>query len=85
MRFPQGSAEMGQGRRAGKPSLPSSDHDDLDVFSCRSGRTSTAGSMEGNSGLAGPEPLPTPTLDDAPIGGVADAPLVDKRRDASAL
>jgi hypothetical protein len=85
MRCPEGGAEMGQGRRAGKPSLPSFDHDDLNVFSCRSGRTSTAGSMEGNSGLAGPAPLPPPTLDNAPIGSVADASLVDKRCDASTL
>jgi hypothetical protein len=34
---------------------------------------------------SGPEPLPMPTLDNAPIGDVADAPLLDQRCDASGL
>jgi hypothetical protein len=33
----------------------------------------------------GPELLPTPTLDNAPIGDVADASRLDKRGDASGL
>jgi hypothetical protein len=70
---------MGRGRRAGKPSLPFSNHDDLNVFSRRSGRTSTAGSMEGNSGLAGPAPLPPPTLHDAPIRDAAHPSRLDQR------
>jgi hypothetical protein len=70
---------MGQGVREGKPRLPASDHDDLDVFSCRSGRTSTAVYMEGHNDLADPAPLPPPTLHDAPIGDAADARLVDQR------
>ena len=76
---------MGQVLTAGKPDLPGTDHGDLDVCSCRSGRTSTAVYMKGNSAQTGPGPLPTPTLDNAPIGDVADTPLVDKRCDASGL
>jgi hypothetical protein len=76
---------MGQALTSGKPDLPGTDHGDLNVCSCRSGRTSTAVYMEGNNAQAGPEPLPTPTLDNAPIGDVPDAPLVGKRRDASGL
>jgi hypothetical protein len=40
---------------------------------------------KGDGAQVGPEPLPTPTLDNAPIGNVADAPLIGKRRNASAL
>jgi hypothetical protein len=34
---------------------------------------------------ASPEPLPMPTLGNAPISAVADALLIDKRCDASGL
>ena len=37
---------MGQVLTKGKPSLPATDHGDLNVFSCHSGRTSTADAME---------------------------------------
>jgi hypothetical protein len=38
---------MGQVLTAGKPSLSATAHSHLDVFSCRSSRTSTADAMEG--------------------------------------
>lgn len=76
---------MGQVLTEGKPGLPATDHGDLDVFNYRSGRTSTADAMERDGAQASPEPLPTSTLDNAPICDGADAPLLDKRCDASGL
>ena len=77
---------MGQVLTAGKPGLSAANHGDLDVFSCRSSRTCTADyTWSGDGAQAGPKPLPTPTLDNAPIGDLADAPLLDKRCDASGL
>ena len=40
---------------------------------------------QGNGAPGGPESRATPTLDNTPIGNVADAPLVSKRRHASGL
>ena len=76
---------MGHVLTAGKPGLSATDHGDLDVFSCRSSRTRTADAMERGWCAGRSEPLPTPTLDNAPIGDVADALLIDKRCDASGL
>ena len=58
---------MGQGLPAGKPGLPATDDGDLDVFSCRSGRTSTTVYMEGEwcAGRSGVTP-------DADIGQCAN-------------
>ena len=67
---------MVQGTPAGKPGLPATDDGACDMFSCRSGRTSTTVYMEGEwcAGRSG-VPLPnTPTLDDAPIGDVVEHP-----------
>jgi hypothetical protein len=76
---------MWQVLSAGKPGLPATHHGDLNVFSCRSGRTRTADAMERGWCAGRPEPLSMPTLDNAPIGDVADAPLLDQRCGASRL
>jgi hypothetical protein len=76
---------MGQVLTTGKPGLPATYHGDLNVFSLCSDRMHTADAMERGWGAGRPEPLPSPTLDNAPISDVADAPLLDKRCDASGL
>ena len=76
---------MGQVLTAGKPGLPATNHVNLDVFCCRSGRTRTVDAMERGCAPGRLELRLWPTLDNAPIGDVADAPLLDQRCNTSRL
>jgi hypothetical protein len=76
---------MGQVLTAGKPDLPAIKHGDRDMCSRRSRRTRTADAMERGCAPGRVELRLWPTLDNAPISDVADAPLLDQRCDASGL
>ena len=78
---------MGQILSASKPGLPATNYSDFDVFSRHGGRTRTAHAMEGGGAQVrqSQELRLWPTLDNAPISDVADAPLLNQWCDASGL
>ena len=76
---------MGQVLTAGKPSLPATDHGTSTCSAAAGVGQALRYTWKGDGAQVGPEPLPTPTLDNAPIGDVSEAPLVDKRCDAGGL
>jgi hypothetical protein len=76
---------MGQGLTTGKPGLPATDHGTSTYSAVAAVGQALPFIWKADGAQAGPDPLPTPTLDNAPIGDVADAPLIDKRCGASGL
>jgi hypothetical protein len=76
---------MSQVLTTGKPGPPATDHDPSRCSAAAGVGQALPFTGKGDGAPVGPEPLPTPTLDNAPICDVADAPLVGKRRDASGL
>jgi hypothetical protein len=76
---------MGQVLTKGKPSLPATDHSTSMCSAAAAVGHALPLPWSGDGAQVGPEPLPTPTLDNAPICDVADTPLLDKRCDASGL
>ena len=76
---------MGQGLTTGMPGPPATDHGTSTCSAVVAVGPALPFTWREDGAQVGPESLPTPTLDNAPIGDVSDAPLVDKRCDASGL
>jgi hypothetical protein len=76
---------MGQILTTGKPGPPATDHGTSACSAAAGVGQALPYTGKGDGAPAGPEPLPTPTLGNAPICDVVDAPLVGKRREASGL